>query len=198
MHDRVTILMSLVLDGVATPAEKLRLDEHLATCPSCAAIWKQWQSVDELLSTAPEKVPSHNLTEEILAQLGERRRQSQFLQWLPLGLLVLCVLWVGFSLLAVVLFVWWPLRHPVDVGVMLSLGAQLLSGVSWFLRGIQMLMSGLSTIGTVGTVIAWMSCLTTGGALVALWLWLTQRSSSWARGAVPGSGSSRNSPLGVI
>jgi len=61
VHERFTSLMSLHLDGVATPEEQLELDHHLRACPSCAAMWEEWQAIDRLLSTSPSVIPSCDL-----------------------------------------------------------------------------------------------------------------------------------------
>jgi anti-sigma factor RsiW len=61
VHTRITALMSLTLDGVATPDEQREMQEHLDDCPECAATWVQWQALHDLLSTTPSATLSHDL-----------------------------------------------------------------------------------------------------------------------------------------
>ncbi len=46
-------LMSARLDGTLTPQERERLDEHLASCPACAALMAQ---LEQLSAAMPEQV----------------------------------------------------------------------------------------------------------------------------------------------
>jgi hypothetical protein len=69
VHARYTFLMSLHLDGVASPEEQLELGRHLDACLACAAMWKQWQAVDRLLSTSPSVAPSRDFAEGLPQKL---------------------------------------------------------------------------------------------------------------------------------
>jgi hypothetical protein len=62
VHERFTSLMSLDLDGVATPAEQMELARHLNEGLACALIWEQWKAIDRLLSKMPCVAPKRDLT----------------------------------------------------------------------------------------------------------------------------------------
>jgi anti-sigma factor RsiW len=71
-HRDTTVMMSLALDGMLSPAEQTVLEEHLESCPSCRAMWTRWQSVEALLSTQPMVAPAVDFSDRVLAKLDQQ------------------------------------------------------------------------------------------------------------------------------
>jgi len=64
-----------------SPAERERLQAHLATCPDCQATLAVYMEQDCLLSALPTLRPSARLTADILARTIGRRRLSRAPAW---------------------------------------------------------------------------------------------------------------------
>jgi anti-sigma factor RsiW len=172
VHERHTSLMSLQLDGVATPKEQLELTRHLDACPACAATWEQWQAIDRLLSTSPSVAPSLDLAQGLPLALHQRERSRPGWGWLTLGLLVVWILGLAGSCLAILCLSWWGLRHPLEVAVVLASGAQVLSEVNLLLGALETVIAGMGRLVLVGMLAI---CTTGAGGLVVLWIWVVIR-----------------------
>jgi len=64
-----------------SPAERERLQAHLATCPDCAATLAAYLEQDRLLSTLPVLRPSAKLAANILARTVGRQRRAGAPTW---------------------------------------------------------------------------------------------------------------------
>ena len=181
MHEPFTVLMSLVLDGEATPAEEARLREHLKVCRTCMAVWQQWQALDQHLTAAPVLRPPRDFMTGVTARLEDRRQRRRRSRWFGSGLLAAGGLIMGAFWLCVIGLAGWGWYHPQEVGVIVSVGAQLLSGLSWFLRGIGVLVHSLGTV-VFAFGVEFYLCLT--GGLGVLWLWVLVRGRGRAHGSI--------------
>jgi len=102
-HAEIHKLLSAYCGGDLDPAEKARVEEHLAACPACRADLADLETALRLIRTTPEVEPPPWLTSRIMARLRDetapRRRWYQWLLFpartrLPLevmALLVVCV-----------------------------------------------------------------------------------------------------------
>lgn len=177
MHTEYTLLMSVILDGEAAPAEVRQLETHLAGCASCAAIWAQWQALDKRLAAAPWAPAPADLAAKVAVRLAERDAKKRRSLWLGSGLLVSWLAVLTASLVTVGLLALWGTTHPREVGVLLSALAQLLSGGSRLLRGISTLVGGFSGATAAfgyGLLIA------VTGWLALMWFWAMGRSRRWS------------------
>jgi predicted anti-sigma-YlaC factor YlaD len=179
VHERFTSLMSLVLDGAATPIERQELDEHLDVCSICAATWHQWQAVDRILSTVATVAPSHSLAGAVLQNLPARELNQSTSGWLTLGLLTACVLCLTTSCLATATLLWWAWQHPLAVAMMLSAGAQILSWASWILEELETVISSARGYGLSVLLADLMLC----HGLILLGVWARSRTRSASGGA---------------
>ena len=175
MHERYTSLMSLHLDGVATPQEQVALARHLDACPACSAMWEQWQAIDRLMSTSPGVAPSRDLAAGLPQKLHQYELNRPGLCWLTLGLLVVWMLGLAGSCLAIVCLLWWGWRHPLEVATVLASGAQILSGASWLLGALETVIAGMGGLVLAGLLAI---CVIGAGGLVVLWIWTIVRTGS--------------------
>ena len=63
---RAEELMSLSLDGEASPQELIRLEEHLGDCARCFQRWQSLRGVSALLGSSPMAEPAHSLVEAVM------------------------------------------------------------------------------------------------------------------------------------
>ncbi len=181
MHAKYTALMSLALDQEATHAEMATLREHLSQCEACATTWEQWRLLDCRLTEAPLLAPPQDLAQGVAARLAERQRLRHRRRWIGSSFVAAWALVFSGALLLLALLVGWGIRHPVEVSIVLSAAALLLSSLSWLLRGIGALADALG--GTVlGLGVAFWAILTLG--LGALWIWVATHGQRWARPTV--------------
>lgn len=176
MHREYTQLMSLVLDGAASPEEAGRLREHLVSCPSCTETWERWRAVDWQLSAAPMMPVPRDLVRKVTARLEERRRRTAPVGWIGSGVLLawglaICTLW----LLAAAV-IWWAVRDPLQASQLLTSGAERLSEMSLFLRGIQTLLRRPDLPGAAVTVgMGFYFSLCAGLAILGAWFFTVGR-----------------------
>lgn len=82
--------MSAALDGEISPAERNTLDAHLADCPRCAALFAELAGQSALLRRLDCEVPA-GLSNQILAQLPSRKKNSPIVHLRRWGTLAACV-----------------------------------------------------------------------------------------------------------
>jgi len=81
--------MSLRLDGALSPVEEHALDEHLAQCAACRAIWACLQSADAMLEPLELVEPTPQLAPRVMQCV---QRRAQRLNLARAGLSVLLVI----------------------------------------------------------------------------------------------------------
>jgi anti-sigma factor RsiW len=170
-HAQYTGLMSLALDREITPSQDEILQAHLMTCPTCAALWAEWQAVDAEFEAAPMLTPPPGLALGVAARIEERGRRRSRARWFGAGLLIAWLACAALVLLLTVAGVWWGLAHPLQASVALSAGAHLLSGILWPVRSMEVAFAGAGISLWVGVG----GYLALTGALLGLWLWLASR-----------------------
>lgn len=76
----MTLLMSLALDSLLDDEGRLRLDQHLQTCPACRAEWEAMQAVSALLAGSPLVGPPLGFAVRVERKLDakERKRRQAF------------------------------------------------------------------------------------------------------------------------
>jgi predicted anti-sigma-YlaC factor YlaD len=137
MHNEYTVIMSEVLDREATAEQRLRLHDHQAECPICAATWDRWQSLDAQLSAAARLAPAPGFVLRVSARLAERQARTQRRRQLGSGLLLAWGASIGLLWLAVAGTLGWCLTHPTAVGELTSSGVYWLDGALWLWRTVQ-------------------------------------------------------------
>jgi len=176
MHNEIEMLMSLVLDGEATPAETAQVRAHLTTCVTCSETWRRWQALNTCLASASILNPPADFVASVTARLQERHQRRSRSRWFGSGMvLALALVLIGFWLM-VAMLVWWGYHHPLEVGVALSSGAQLLSSLTRIFRGLGTLFGSVDGMTlTIGA-----GCgLSLTFALVLLWGWVMSHSRAW-------------------
>jgi len=179
MHGDYTLLMSLALDGEATPAEESRLQEHLRTCTACAAIWDRWQILDRRLATAPLVAPPADLVAKVMAQVDERELRRRRARWFGSGLLVswLGVILLGLAVTATLVIL--GTRYPQLVRTALAGAFEVIDGIGWLLIGLTTCASNLGAPAIAASVglLATLTCI-----LGMLWLWIMGHNRTRAAG----------------
>lgn len=77
--EEYTELISAALDGALSPDEQEKLDTHLASCPDCAALFKDLSA----LHTALEDLPAVEPPPELKARILEQVAREQILPFSP-------------------------------------------------------------------------------------------------------------------
>ena len=181
MHKEFEILMSLVLDGESAADDAVRLQKHLAVCSRCSQSWDQWRALHQLFLVAPVVTSSVDLVTGAEARISAHRQRRHRSRWVGSGLLLVwAAIFAGFwfGLAAVAL---WVFRNPQEVGVLASSVAQLLSGASWYLRGLTALAGNL---GTPTIVLGAGVYLALTGGLVLMWSYVAAHRRPLGRGIV--------------
>lgn len=135
-HPDYWMLMSEALDGVLTPADQARLEDHLARCEACRARWQVWQALDARLHAMPMAEPPAQLATQVAARLHhlERHRRARLLVGLGgLAALVWLVGLIGLAgLLGTVMVLRWDqFMHTLQTLVTLWTGLVLVGRAIW-------------------------------------------------------------------
>lgn len=143
MHEEYEILMSLVLDGESAAGDAVRLQKHLDECPRCERVWQRWQALHRRFLDAPAIALELDLVPGVEARIAAHHQRRYRSRWVGTGLLLVWAaifagFWFGLASLML-----WGLRNPQEIGPFASSAAQLLSGMSWYLRGITALAGNL-------------------------------------------------------
>jgi predicted anti-sigma-YlaC factor YlaD len=87
--------MSLALDGVLSATQTQLLHAHIATCPSCAAMWASMTALSRTFRAAPQVEPQTGFVARFEARLAhreERRRRVLVGVLLGIGTIALTLL----------------------------------------------------------------------------------------------------------
>ena len=79
-HDDIRKQLSAYCGGDLEPAERMRVEEHLAECASCQAELADLQTALRLIRTTPESEPPAWLATRIMARVREQQREKR--SWL--------------------------------------------------------------------------------------------------------------------
>jgi len=83
-HEEYLALISARLDGVLSPEEARRLEEHLAVCPDCQQAEKELRAIHEALCALPRLEPPDGFQERVMAAVtadGTANRGKKRLVW---------------------------------------------------------------------------------------------------------------------
>jgi predicted anti-sigma-YlaC factor YlaD len=80
--EHASVLIERRLDGEASPADDALLDAHVATCPSCAALFEQETTLDAALAARfSGAAPSAGLVDAVRARVAVERPAPA--AWIP-------------------------------------------------------------------------------------------------------------------
>jgi hypothetical protein len=79
-HDEIWKLLPAYCGGELDPAERMRVEEHLASCPACSAALVDLETTLRLLRSTPQVEPPPWLTSRIMARLREESVEKR--SWL--------------------------------------------------------------------------------------------------------------------
>ncbi len=172
MHEDMTLLMSLALDGEASSAEEARLQAHLAMCPACATTWEDWKAADRLFAKAPSVAPSPDLLAGLAARLEMVDARRQRIRWVAIALTGVGLLLCALMLSTAGLYLGWS-RQSMIVEALLSGMLRLSAGIVWTLRGLATVARSADWQGVALSAGVY---LTLAGGLLVAWLCLVGRS----------------------
>ena len=72
--DDIRKLISDDVDGAASAEDAQRVREHLAVCPECRAVRRQWERIDSIVKRGPADTPSEEYWDEFPNRLEARLR----------------------------------------------------------------------------------------------------------------------------
>ncbi len=94
-HSDYLMLISLKLDGMLDPQEKVRLDRHLEQCNQCRTQSLLWQVIDQRLHAAPVPELAPNFSHQVAARIARQERQRNLQVGLVLTVLTVLVWALG-------------------------------------------------------------------------------------------------------
>lgn len=85
-----------MLDGELDEAQRSELEEHIAGCAECAAVYKAFASVSETLDENMQE-PPEDLLDNVMQSIGEKpaRKKSPWLKLLPVAACAAIVIFAG-------------------------------------------------------------------------------------------------------
>ena len=171
--ERVSLLMSLALDGPLAAADQQVLQGHLAVCPACRAEWLAMQQVSDLFRSAEMVGPRLGFATRVerrLADKAKKRRQlfgGAAVLTGSLSLATVTALAVAVIVLGVVAWNWLDVLPDVKQGT--NTVSQIASGVNLMGKGASLFLTdflrafGLPMVIGVGVALA---------LLLVVWIWL--------------------------
>jgi hypothetical protein len=107
-HPRV--LLSLYVDEMLSPQQKVAVEEHLHTCPACAARVAEIARLRQRLQEIAKPVPPPYLTSRILARYRQLQRHASFWHSFDFAPKVLQPAVLALLLLLALYYIW-PVRE---------------------------------------------------------------------------------------
>lgn len=94
VQEEFTILMSLALDNLLDSEERTTFDAYLASYPTLADEWLEWQALDAALDATPSVAPPVNFLANFETRLAQKERRRHL--WWGVGFgAVAVVLWAA-------------------------------------------------------------------------------------------------------
>src|SRR4051812_14702513 len=89
--EQIGLLLSKYADGEATPAERARVESHVASCADCSRKLAEFSQLASIFSGPPMRDPEPSLRVDLFRQIREvrqeeeeaRKRAEERLSWLP-------------------------------------------------------------------------------------------------------------------
>ncbi len=67
--DKYIELINAALDGACSPAETAELEDHLAACPACKALYEELKTIRDAMAALPTAEPPADLKDRIMAAI---------------------------------------------------------------------------------------------------------------------------------
>ncbi len=171
--EQFTALMSLALDGWLDGDDRQRLDQHLATCPTCRAEWQAMQQVSALFEASPMVGPPLGFAVRLERRLAEKKKQRRQL-FGGLALLTGSLSLAAVTVAVVVLIVlgvtaWRSFDSSPAMQQGTEVASQVASGVGLVGKGASFFLGDLLLRYGAPLVLLLLAGLV---LLVALWAWL--------------------------
>lgn len=171
--ERVSLLMSLALDGLLAATDQQVLHGHLAACPACRAEWEAMQQVSDLFKGTEMVGPRlgfANRVERRLADKSKKRRRlfgGAVVLTSSLSLATVTAVVLALIVVGVVAGSWFDLAPDLKQGT--NTVSQIASGVNLMGKGASLFLTdflrafGLPMVIGVGIALA---------LLLVIWIWL--------------------------
>jgi len=171
--ERVSLLMSLSLDGPLAATDQQVLEGHLAACPACRAEWKAMKQISTLFEGAEMVGPRLGFATRVERRLADKAKKRRRLfggaavLTGSLSLAAVTGLVAAVIVLGVVAGNWFDLLPDVEQGT--NTVSQIASGVNLMGKGVTLFLTdflrafGLPMVIGVGIALALM---------LAVWIWL--------------------------
>jgi predicted anti-sigma-YlaC factor YlaD len=171
--ERVSLLMSLSLDGPLAATDQQVLEGHLAACPACRAEWKAMKQISTLFEGAEMVGPRLGFSTRVERRLADKAKKRRRLfggaavLTGSLSLAAVTGLVAAVIVLGVVAGNWFDLLPDVEQGT--NTVSQIASGVNLMGKGVTLFLTdflrafGLPMVIGVGIALALM---------LAVWIWL--------------------------
>ena len=176
-HDeRMTMLMSLALDGLLEEQDHERFEQHLEACPSCRREWEAMRELSSLFERSAMVGPPLGFAVRVERRLGERARKRRRIfggMAVLTSSLSLAGLTIGAVLFVISALVAWnwlgdlpSIQQGTSAALQVASGVGLLGkGASLFLGDLLLRYAAPLVLGLgIGLVI-----------LAGLWVWLFSR-----------------------
>ena len=171
--ERVSLLMSLALDGPLAATDQQVLEGHLAVCPACRAEWKAMQQVSDLFKSAEMVGPRLGFATRVDRRLADKAKKRRRLfggaavLTGSLSLMTVTAVAVAVVVLGIVAWNWLDVLPDVREGT--NTVSQIASGVNLMGKGASLFLTdflrafGLPMVIGVGIALA---------LLLVIWIWL--------------------------
>ena len=102
-HEEYLEWMSAALDGQLPPAQRIQLEEHLRTCPSCAQLYEELSQQSAALRGLDCPLPPHlheNILNQLSPQVPQPRPRKMWKVFAPLAACLALVAALGYASLS--------------------------------------------------------------------------------------------------
>jgi len=172
-NERVSLLMSLALDGPLAAADQQVLQGHLAACPACRAEWEAMQQLSALFKSEEMIGPRMGFATRVERRLADKaKKRRRFFGGAAvltgsLSLATVTAAVVALIVVGIVAWNWLDLLPDVEQGT--NSVSQIVSGVNLMGKGVSLFLTdflqafGLPMVIGVGIALA---------LLLVVWIWL--------------------------
>jgi anti-sigma factor RsiW len=126
-HDAIQAMLALYASDALDPGERKRVDQHSGTCEICRRELLAWRAYASGLTQLPQPIAPQGLMERTRMRIIQQREAAAARRRENVMLAALAVFgWV-------VSLATWTVIRALAGGSLVVLGANLVSGVNWFL-----------------------------------------------------------------
>jgi anti-sigma factor RsiW len=126
-HDTIRAMLALYAAGALDPGERRRVEQHAGSCEICRGELLAWGAYASGLTQLPQLLAPQGLMERTRIRIVQQREASAARRRENAMLGALVVLGWAVSLVT------WTVIRALAGGSLVVLGANVVSGVSWFL-----------------------------------------------------------------